>query len=148
MPASSIRDLYADVRLGLISPPRASSLPRCGAIAAAFVIASSSVAAYSPEFRRHLLRIGIASAVALISPLVLNAAIEEVVFRGLFVPHRSRALPETIVFSRAAVGGALFVLWHPFAARFLFGFADHPFMKHAFLLIVALLGACPNNRRR
>ena len=75
--------------------------------------------------------------------LIVPAIPEELVFRGLLIPHKRHHLSarQTAVYSILSI--VLFVLWHPFTALTIYPSMQHVFLHPIFLTIVLFLAiAC------
>jgi predicted Abi (CAAX) family protease len=75
--------------------------------------------------------------------LLMPALAEELVFRGLLLPHPAEAVPPGRVVRATALSIAAYVAWHPLNGRLLSRHMRHVLGHRGFLVITALLGlAC------
>lgn len=75
--------------------------------------------------------------------LLMPALAEELVFRGLFLPHLAEAAPPERVARATALSVAAYVAWHPLNGWLISRHARHVLGHRGFLLITTLLGiAC------
>jgi predicted Abi (CAAX) family protease len=99
---------------------------------------------YSGFFSIHVLKTNIGVMIALpISLFFIPSFFEEVVFRGLLLPHKERAVSNIHLLFYAAFSVALFVSWHPINAMTTNHTAYTIFTNPLFLSLAALMGiAC------
>jgi predicted Abi (CAAX) family protease len=126
---------------GLLAPLDAAQISAAlvgiaayGAVALAQGLGSGLL---QPQHRWPRRRPLLASAVGL---FVMPALGEELLFRGALLPHPAEGTPWPELLACSALAIAVFVLYHPLAARCWYRRADAVFHDRRFLLQTALLG--------
>jgi predicted Abi (CAAX) family protease len=126
---------------GLLAPLNARQVGVClvgfaayAAVALGLGLGSGCLEPHHPWPRpRRLL-----SAAAALLPM--PALGEEMLFRGVLLPHPGEGTPGPVLLAWSALGIGLFVLYHPLAGRLWYRRAERVFHDPRFLLQTALLG--------
>ncbi len=138
-----LQDRLQDLRRGLRTLPKAEDAPfLVGAIllyAAAAAAVGFSTGYFSISF------LDASPSLMLFLPFtlfVMPCLLEEIVFRGLMLPHPSRKLNARTLALYAVVSISAFTLWHPLNALTINQAAQSVFTDLRFLFIAGLMAVC------
>lgn len=128
-----------DVKAGLTTFPQPSNFLFCGIVFVTYVVCSLLVILYTKSFRWAPAYPNCIAAFLAFLPLTIHSFIEELAFRGMFIPHKSRRTARGKVLIISTIGIFIFVAWHPMMALFFKSSPQHIFMNPTFLAIVTLM---------
>ena len=133
-----------DVKRGLITLPKGSDLLFSVVVFLIYMAVALPIGFYSGFFSIHVLKTDIGMMIALpVSLFFLPSLVEEVVFRGLLLPHKERAVSAIHLLFYAVFSVALFIAWHPINAMTINHSAYTLFTNPLFLSLAALMAiAC------
>jgi predicted Abi (CAAX) family protease len=130
------------LKLGFTTWPDARTWLRCGALLAAFFVVTGVVALTSDLFRFQPSR-SMSGPALLLTALILfvrPSLIEEVLFRGILLPHPTQNVSQRRRILWAAASLAAFVLAHPVTASLFLHKMKDVFTNPLFLCVVLVLG--------
>ena len=133
-----------DVKRGLTTLPKGGDFLFSVVIFLIYMAVALPIGFFSGFFTLEVLKTDIWVMIALpISLFFIPSLFEEIVFRGLLLPHRSRGVSTRPLVLYSVFSIAAFVVWHPINAMTI----NHPaytmFTNPLFLSLAALMGiAC------
>ena len=133
-----------DVKRGLITLPKGSDLLFSVVVFLIYMAVALPVGFCSGFFTIQVLETDIWVMIALpISLFFIPSLFEEIVFRGLLLPHKERAVSAIHLLFYAVFSVVLFIAWHTFNAMTINHAAYTMFTNPLFLSFAALMGiAC------
>lgn len=132
-----------DLRRGLTTRPAREDLPFVIVALGIYAAVAFAIGFGTGFFRISVLKASQATMLVLpVSLFVMPSLLEEILFRGLMLPHRSGNLPTRRWAVFFIVSLAAFILWHPLNALTINKAAIPVFTDVRFLLIAGLMAAC------
>jgi predicted Abi (CAAX) family protease len=133
-----------DVRRGLITLPKGSAILFSMVVFLIYMAFALSIGFCSGFFSIEILQTDIWVMLALpIFLFFVPSLVEEIVFRGLLLPHRSRGISNKPLFFYSVFSIVVFVAWHPINAMTINPTAYAMFTDPVFLCLAALMAiAC------
>ena len=135
---------FSDVKRGLTTLPKGSDLLFSVVVFFIYMAVALPLGLCTGFFVIGIIKTNIWMMIALpISLFFIPSLLEEIVFRGLLLPHKERAVSSIHVLSYAAFSIALFIAWHPINAMTINPPAYTMFANPLFLSLAALMAiAC------
>jgi predicted Abi (CAAX) family protease len=133
-----------DLKRGLISLPKGSAILFSVVVFFMYMAVALSIGFCSGFFTIQVLTTNIWIMIVLpVSLFFIPSLFEEIIFRGLLLPHRSRGICNRPLFFYSAFGIVAFVVWHPINAMTINPSAYSMFTDPVFLCLAALMAiAC------
>lgn len=139
-----INNRIVDIKNGFKTMPTLSDVVSFIKILLAYFSVSFLIIAFSKSLFWQPLKIQLF--VPTFMPLIFvlyNAFVEEIIFRGLLLPHRSREISKDKIYLYSILSIIIFVIWHPFTALCFSHHYKHLFLDPSFLTIVLFMAiAC------
>jgi predicted Abi (CAAX) family protease len=133
-----------DARQGLITVPKGSDIQFSLVVFLVYMAVTLPIGFYSGFFTITVLQADTLVIIVLpISLFFIPALFEEIVFRGLLLPHRERRVSTKSLMFYAAFSIVVFIAWHPLNAMTINPIAYSMFTDPVFLCLAALMAiAC------
>jgi predicted Abi (CAAX) family protease len=133
-----------DVKRGLVTVPKGSDVLFSVVVFLMYMAVALPVGFCSGFFTIQVLKTNIWMIIALpISLFFIPSLFEEIVFRALLLPHRSRCISTRPLFFYSALSIVAFIVWHPINAMTINPNAYSMFTDPVFLCLAALMAmAC------
>jgi predicted Abi (CAAX) family protease len=144
MTKSFLFDRLIDVKRGLVTLPKGSDILFSLVIFLIYMAVALPIGFCSGFFKIGILKTDPWVMILLpISLFFVPSLFEEIVFRGLLLPHRSRGFSTRPLFFYSVFGIVAFVVWHPLNAMTINPTAYSMFTDPVFLCLAALMAmAC------
>lgn len=144
MSTSFLFDRLIDLKRGLLAVPKGSAILFSVVVFLIYMAVALPIGFSSGFFTIHILTTNIWIMTALpVSLFFVPSLFEEIVFRGLLLPHRSRGISGRPLFFCAAFSIVAFIVWHPLNAMTINPTAYAMFTDPVFLCLAALMAiAC------
>ena len=133
-----------DVKRGLVTLPKGSAILFSVVVFFMYMAVALSIGFCSGFFAIEIFQTNIWVMLVLpISLFFVPSLVEEIVFRGLLLPHRSRGISSRPLFFYAVFSIVAFIVWHPLNAMTINPAAYSMFTDPVFLCLAALMAiAC------
>jgi predicted Abi (CAAX) family protease len=135
---------FIDIKRGLITLPKGSDLLFSVVVFLIYMAVALPLGFFSGFFTIEVLKTDIWVMIALpISLFFIPSLFDEIVFRGLLLPHKERAVSTIHLLFYAVFSIAIFIAWHPINAMTINHPAFSMFTNPVFLSLAALMAiAC------
>ena len=135
-----ISNRVGDLKKGLLILPGTSDIFFSSTTLVIYLGTSFVILSVMGSFQRIFVDEGfIPISFLFIVPLFISSFIEEIIFRGLFLPHKSRAISRVKIRYYSIFSIFMFMVWHPAIAFLYFRSTEHLFFDPIFLSIVTLM---------
>ena len=144
MSQSFLFNRLIDLKRGLITVPKGSAILFSVVVFLIYMAVAIPIGFCSGFFAIETLQTDIWVMLVLpISLFFVPSLFEEIIFRGLLLPHRSRGISNRPLFFYSAFSVVAFIVWHPLNAMTINPAAYSMFTDPVFLCLAALMAiAC------